>query len=146
MRWVACPAADSGRGRGRRRPGPAARGSGTNHDYATSTVIVFAIAVSVWARPADGRRGGPARRRGARSRRVAGLGAPPIALPYGIALVVLRVGLDNLTTAYGWLAITGGAALVAGLISDIAAARARPRTQAGRRRCHGAGNPSRRWR
>ena len=103
-------------------------GQGPNHDYATSTVIVFAIAVSVWAglrmvaavAPPDAVVRGRVR--------VAGLGAAAVALPYGIALVVLRVGLDNLTTAYGWLAITGGAALVAGLISDVAAARARART------------------
>ena len=98
-------------------------GEGPDHDYATSTVIVFAIAVSVWAglrmvaavAPPDAVVHGRVR--------VAGLGAAAVALLYGIALVVLRVGLENLTTAYGWLAITGGAALVAGLISDAAAAR-----------------------
>ncbi|MCB0945372.1 MAG: cytochrome c oxidase assembly protein, partial [Mycobacterium sp.] len=85
-------------------------GEGPDHDYATSTVIVFAIAVSVWAglrmvaavAPPDAVVHGRVR--------VAGLGAAAVALLYGIALVVLRVGLENLTTAYGWLAITGGAA------------------------------------
>ncbi len=98
-------------------------GEGPNHDYATSTVIVFAIAVSVWAGlrmvaavapPVAAVRGRV---------RVAALGAAAAALLYGTVLVGLRVGLENLTSGYGWLAIVVTAALVTGLISDAASVR-----------------------
>ncbi len=93
-------------------------GQGPNHDYATSSVIVFALAVAVWA-----------------GVRIAGLVAPPeeavrrrvvmirlaagsVALLYGFVLLLLRVGLAHLTTAYGFLALGAGVALLAGVITD----------------------------
>lgn len=99
-------------------------GEGPDHDYATSAVIVFAIAVSVWAglrvvaavAPPDTATHGRVP--------VAGLAAGAVALLYGIGLIVLRVGLEHLTSAYGWLAVVATAALVAGLISDAVALRA----------------------
>lgn len=106
-------------------------GQGPNHDYATSAVIVFAIAVSVWAglrlvaamAPPDVPVGGRVR--------VAGLAAASVALVYGATLVVLRVGLENLTSTYGWLVIVCAAALVSGLIADAVALRGdRPYTVA----------------
>jgi cytochrome c oxidase assembly factor CtaG len=90
-------------------------GQGPNHDYATSSAIVFAIAVSIWAglriaglmAPSD-----PVVRRRVE---LTALAAGSVAVVYGIALLILRVGLANLMSAFGWLAVVAAAALVAGL-------------------------------
>jgi cytochrome c oxidase assembly factor CtaG len=90
-------------------------GQGPDHDYATSSAIVFAIAASVWAglriagpmAPGD-----PALRRRVE---LTAMAAGSVAVVYGIALLILRVGPGNLTSAFGWLAIVGAVALVAGL-------------------------------
>ena len=91
-------------------------GQGPNHDYATSSAIVFAITVSTWAglrmaalmAPSD-----PVVRRRVE---LTALAAGSAAAVYGIALLVLRVGPGNLTSAFGWLAVVMAAALLAGLI------------------------------
>jgi len=93
-------------------------GQGPNHDFATSTVIVFAIAASVWAglrivgtvAPCD-----PTVRHRV-SFAVRGAGA--IAALYGVVLLVLRVGLGNLTSTYGALALVVAAALITGIVVD----------------------------
>jgi putative copper resistance protein D len=93
-------------------------GQGPNHDYTTSSVIVFALAVSIWAGlritgalcPPDA----------ALRRRVVitGLAAAVVALLYGIVLLMLRVGLQNLTSAYGWLGVGAAVAVLGGVIGD----------------------------
>ncbi len=91
-------------------------GQGPNHDYATSSVIVFAVAVSVWA--GMGIVGTVAAPDPAVRRRVeiTALAAASVAVLYGIALLVLRVGVGNLTSGFGWLALVVAAALVGGLV------------------------------
>jgi putative copper resistance protein D len=90
-------------------------GQGPDHDYATSSVMVFAIALSIWA----GLRvvGVLAPCEAALRRRVdsAALAAGAAAMVYGMALLLLRIGLGNLTTAFGGLALVVAAALVVGL-------------------------------
>lgn len=93
-------------------------GQGPNHDYTTSSVIVFALAVSIWAGlqitgalcPPEA----ALRRRVVITRLAAGV----VALLYGIVLLMLRVGLQNLTSAYGWLAIGAAVAILGGVIAD----------------------------
>ncbi len=91
-------------------------GQGPNHDYATSSAIVFALAISVWA----GLRlvGAIAPPSPAVHRRVTitASSAAAVALIYGLALLALRVGFGNLTSAYGVLAIAVAAALITGFI------------------------------
>ena len=90
-------------------------GQGPNHDYATSSVMVFAFAVSVWAglkllapvSPCDTTVG--------RRVTLAELGAGVLAVLYGLALLALRVGAGNLTSAYGLLGLGVIAALVGSL-------------------------------
>ncbi len=98
-------------------------GQGPDHDYATSSVIVFAVAISVWAgltivgavAPPDT----------AVRRRVvnASLAAGAVALAYWVTLMVLRVGLGNLTSTYGTLWLIVAAALVGGLVLESVALR-----------------------
>ncbi len=93
-------------------------GQGPDHDYATSSVIVFALAVSIWAgvrivgavAPSDP----PVRRRA----EIASVAAGSVALVYGIALVVLRVGVGNLMTAFGVLTLVVVVLLAGGLVWD----------------------------
>ena len=102
-------------------PVTGAAGQGPDHDYATSSAIVFTLAVSVWAGlrivgvavPADA----------AVHRRVefTAMGAAVVAVLYGIILLALRVGLEHLTSAYGWLAAVVAAALIATLVLDALA-------------------------
>ena len=87
-------------------------GQGPNHDYATSSVMVFAVAVSIWAgfrivgvlTPCD-----PAL---CRRVDIGAVAAGSVAALYGITMVVLRVGVGNLTSAFGWLALFVTAVLV----------------------------------
>jgi cytochrome c oxidase assembly factor CtaG len=91
-------------------------GQGPDHDYATSSAIVFALAVSLWAglrivavsAPAD-----PAVRRRVE---FTAMGAAAVAVLYAISLLVLRVGLGNLTSSYGWLGLLVVAALIGTLV------------------------------
>lgn len=90
-------------------------GQGPNHDYATSSVIVFALAVSIWAGVRIVAVAAPAGDAVRRRIEITAVAAGCVALAYGIALVLLRVGLGNLTTAFGWLALIAEGALVAGV-------------------------------
>jgi putative copper resistance protein D len=98
-------------------------GQGPNHDYATSSVIVFAVAVSIWAglrivgavTPGD-----PAL---CRRVDVTAVAAGAVAVLYGIALLLLRVGPGNLTSGFGRLALFAAAALVSVLVVDAVALR-----------------------
>ena len=89
-------------------------GQGPNHDYATSSVIVFALAMSAWAGLLIVGAVAPVDTSAGRRVRFATVAAGSVALVYGIGLIGLRVGLDNLTSGYGWLAWVAVAALVAG--------------------------------
>jgi putative copper resistance protein D len=98
-------------------------GQGPNHDYTTGAMIVFALAVSVWAgikivaavAPPDA----------ALRRRVAivTLTAAAVAAAYGALLIVLRVGMADLASGYGRLALMAAALLLATLAVDANALR-----------------------
>ena len=93
-------------------------GQGPDHDYATSSAIVLALAVSMWAglrivgvlAPPDE----ALRRRTV----ITGMAAGTVALIYAITLLMLRVGLQNLTSGYGWLGICAAGGLLVGVIAD----------------------------
>ena len=91
-------------------------GQGPDHDYATSSVIVFALAVSIWAGVRIVSVAAPVTP--ALRRRVGAVAATAgsVALAYGMALILLRVGVGNLTSAFGWLALIAAAALAAGVM------------------------------
>lgn len=102
-------------------------GQGPDHDYATSSVIVFAIALSIWAglgivglvAPPD-----PVVRRRVE---ITSAAAALVALAYWLVLVALRVGVANLASPFGQLAVLVVAALAASLIWDtIGLRRGRP--------------------
>jgi cytochrome c oxidase assembly factor CtaG len=99
-------------------------GQGPNHDYATSSAIVFAVAISIWAGLRIVEFAAPpdpvVRRRVA----ITALAAGSVALVYGIALLALRVGFGNLTSAFGWLALAVTAILAGGLVWDAVGLRA----------------------
>lgn len=99
-------------------------GEGPNHDYATSTVIVFALAVAAWAGMLIVGALAPVDTSSRRRVDIAIVSAGGVALIYGIALIALRVGFGNLTSAYGLLALMVVAALVAGLVLRVSAVRA----------------------
>lgn len=92
-------------------------GQGPDHDYATSSAIVFAVAISLWAglqivglvAPPDP----------AVSRRVAvcALTAGSVAVLYGLVLLVLRVGVGNLTSTFGRLALSTAVVLAGAVIA-----------------------------
>jgi putative copper resistance protein D len=92
-------------------------GQGPNHDYATGAVMVFAVAFSIWAglqivRLATARDAvSVSHPRADRTARAAGV----IAILYGIVLLLLRIGVGNLTTAFGWLALVVAVALALGV-------------------------------
>lgn len=91
-------------------------GQGPDHDYTTSTVIVFALAISVWAGLRIVEVLAPADASSSRRLKIASWTTGSVALLYGLALIILRVGLRNMTTGYGLAALTVVAALLAGLI------------------------------
>ncbi len=100
-------------------------GQGPDHDYATGAVIVFALAVAVWAgitvvaslAPPDA----------ALRRRVTAVTttAAAVAAVYGSFLIAIRVGLADLASPYGRLALMAGALLLATLAVDAFAWRNR---------------------
>lgn len=91
-------------------------GQGPAHDYATSSVIVFALAVSIWSGVRIVSVAAPVTPALRRRVDVVAAAADAVALAYGIALILLRVGVGNLTSAFGWLALTAAAALAAGML------------------------------
>ena len=90
-------------------------GQGPNHDYATSSAIVFALAVSIWAGVRIVSMAAPADPAVRRRIEIAALAAGSVALLYGMALVLLRVGVGSLTSAFGWLSLIAAAALAVGI-------------------------------
>ena len=91
-------------------------GQGPNHDYATSSVIVFALAVSIWSGVRTVSVAAPVAPALRRRVEVVAASAGSVALAYGMALILLRVGVGNLTSAFGWLALIAAAALAAGVV------------------------------
>jgi cytochrome c oxidase assembly factor CtaG len=91
-------------------------GQGPDHDYATSSVIVFALALSIWAGIRIVSVAAPVAPALHRRVDVIATTAGSVALGYGIALILLRVGVGNLTSAFGWLALIAAGALIAGVV------------------------------
>ncbi len=91
-------------------------GQGPDHDYATSSVIVFALAASIWAGVRIVPVAAPVTPALRRRVAVVATTAGSVALAYGIALILLRVGVGNLTSTFGWLALVAAAALTAGMV------------------------------
>jgi putative copper resistance protein D len=91
-------------------------GQGPNHDYATSSVIVFALAVSVWAGLRIVGMAAPSDPAVGRRVDITAFASASVAVLYGIALVLLRVGVGNLTSAFGCLVVASAVALTAGMV------------------------------
>ena len=99
-------------------------GQGPNHDYATSSMMVFALAVSIWAGVRIVSATAPPDAVVGRRAEIAAAAAASVAMVYGFGLVLLRVGLGNLASAFGVLVIVAGAALASAAIWNAVAIRA----------------------
>ena len=94
-------------------------GSGPDHDYGTSTVIVFAVMIAVLAglkiaAAATGPRGAVI----GGTVRITAIITGAAALMYGAVLMAI-LGGPPLASGYGRLGLLAGAALLAGLLSDL---------------------------